>query len=133
MKFPLEDGTSAFLKGIVQSSDYRRDYQKIPDDAAEEIKRIAETYLPSSCWRPAPLLLIGANNENLNKLMRSKRLPLILCVGEFVSYRKRRNGSDKAVFLRVVWLQEEFLPYMNACNGAAFRKIEWNSYLPKTS
>jgi hypothetical protein len=134
MKFPLNDGTYAHLWRIVQTSDYRQDYLKVPTSAEDEIKRIAQTYMPASCWRPAPLILIAANNETLMELMRRKDLPAIMCVAEFYSYRKRPNSSTKpkAVYLHVVWLQEEFLPYLCPENEARFQQIDWDKYLPNT-
>ena len=65
MKYTLNDGTLCSLWGIVQTANYRRDYIQLPSDAGEEIRRIAQLHLPSSCWRSAPLLLITADGKVL--------------------------------------------------------------------
>lgn len=128
MKFSLADGTVAFLNGIVQTGKYHRDYKELPPDAVEEVKRLATLHLPESCWRAAPMLLIGVDPESLNDLMRRKRLPRVMCVAEFVSYRDPSGKLSKPVFLNIVWLQNDFLPYFSPENEAAFRQIEWDKY-----
>lgn len=132
MKFTLGDGTFAILNGIVQTRDYRRDYLEIPVDAVNEVMRIAKMHLSGECWMVAPMLFIGENNENLGEMMRRKHLPPILCIGEFLSYRKQEKRLDVATFLHVVWLQDEFLPYMSASNEMLFTKIMWDQYVRKT-
>jgi hypothetical protein len=129
MKFTLADGTYAHLRAIVQTSDYRCDYLQQPPNAAEEIKRIAKMHTPSNCWPSAPLVLLCANLELLDGPMESRKLPSILCVGHFVSYRKREGKTPKATFLYLVWMQNEFLPYLNPENESLFRNIDWNKYI----
>jgi hypothetical protein len=131
MKFTLNDGTHVHLWGIVQTANYRRDYIGMPADAEEEIKRIAQLHLPPNCWRSAPLILITADQKKLNELMQSKKLPTIMCVGQFLTYRKRDDAKPKPIYFYVIWLQEEFAPHMSEENEMIFRQINWDNYLPK--
>ena len=127
MKITLADNTYAHLWGIVQSCDYRRDYLKLPPNAGEEIKRIAQTFQPLT-WRSAPLVLLAAENNALNELMRRKKLPPVMCLGEFVSYRKHDDERTNPLFLHVIWLQEDFAPHMSPENEALFRLIKWDNF-----
>jgi hypothetical protein len=127
MKYLLSDGKYAHLKSIVQTSAHLRDYLDLPKDAVEEIKHIAHAHLPSNCWRKAPLVLLGYESNDLNELMRNKKLPPILCIGEFVSYRMHDEQSANASFLYVVWLQDEFAPHMSDGNQTLFKRLDWES------
>lgn len=122
MKFPLNDGTTAHLHGIVQSSVHLRDYLEQPKDAEAELKRIALTLLPPVAWRRAPMVLLHGGEVSLAELIRSKNLPMLMCVGEFVSYRGNRH---KGMTLYVVWLQEDFAPHMNPSVQQIFAGIKW--------
>jgi hypothetical protein len=125
MKFSLKDGTYAHLQGIVQTRAHLIDYQKQPSDAEAELKRIAVALLPPSEWRKAPMILVHSKSSSLADLMRQKKLPLTMCVGEFTSYRPRKDRPPKAVFLYVVWLQEDFSPHMDPDVQRLFADIEW--------
>ncbi len=124
MKWPLNDGGFAHLKAILQTDNYRRPYLEMPPNAVEEILRIAKLHMPST-WPKARMVFVGVKNEALNELFWQKKLPPVLCLGEFVSYRDRADGSKKAIFLHIVWIQNDFLPYLNAENEAAFRQVNW--------
>jgi hypothetical protein len=128
LKYSLNDGTFAHLHSIIQTSDYRRDYLQQPPNAVDEILRIAKMHLSPNCWRPAPLLMINADPDRIGELMRQRKLPPVMCVGEFVSYRKRSGKSDKAVFLHIVWLQEDLVPHISPNNEAALSQIDWEKY-----
>ena len=132
MKFRLSDDTYAHLWGIVQTASYRQDYKELPTDAKQDVKRIAQMYMASSCWRRAPLILLTADEETLTNLMRRKQLPTVMCIGEFFSYRRHPDGQTKpkAIYLHLIWLQEEFLPYLSPENEALFQRIDWDRYLP---
>jgi hypothetical protein len=127
MKYLLNDGKYAHLKSIIQTSEHLRDYLDLPKDSVEEIKRIAQAHLTPNCWRKAPLVFIGYESEDLKELMRTKKLPPILCIGEFVSYRMRDEQSANASFLYVVWLQDEFEPHMSDGNQELFKRLDWES------
>jgi hypothetical protein len=126
VKFPLADGTFAHLHAIVQTENYRRPYLEPPGDVLAEIERLARFNIPAS-WPTAPLLVIGLQHERLDELLLRGKSPRVLCVGEFVSYRKRGDENLKAVFLHVVWLQEELSPHMSEANQAAFRSIDFEA------
>ncbi len=128
LKYLLKDGTFAHLHSIIQTSDYRRDYLKQPPNAVDEIMRIAQKHLAPDCWRTAPLLMLNADLDRLGELMRQRKLPAVMCVGEFLSYRKRDGESNKPVFLHIVWLQNDLVPHMSPENEEALTKIDWDRF-----
>jgi hypothetical protein len=123
--FELADGTFALMHALVQTANYRRGYLQEPSDAEEEIRRIAKLQL-SSDWRSAPLLLLSPGNVALDALMKTKQLPSVLCVGEFVSYRGGNATTGKPVYRYIAWLQEAFEPQMDARNRQLLRELDWN-------
>jgi hypothetical protein len=122
MKFPLNDGTVAHLHGIVQASAHLRDYLEQQSDAEDELRRIALSLIPPDAWVRAPMVLLHPDPASLADLMRRKKLPRLMCVGQFVSYRTDRQ---KAMFLYVVWLQEDFMPHIHPDVQRLFADIKW--------
>jgi hypothetical protein len=57
-------------------------------------------------------------------------LPAIMCIGDFICYRQRADGSGGPVVLYVVWLQDTFLPYLSVENEAALKAVDWNDFAP---
>lgn len=125
MKYFLNDGSVAHLVAIIQNRNYQIGYRQTPSNAAEEILRIARGHVPKDYWGEAPFLLIGHEPESLNSLLRSRKLPGVLCVGLFYSIRGGVGKEGTAIYLCLVWLQEDLLPYMSPENQSAFEKIEW--------
>ena len=124
MKFSLNDGTFAQLEGIVQTRAHLRDYREQPPDAEAELKRIAVCLLPRSEWREAPMILLHSKSTSLTDLMRHKKLPPTMCIGEFYSYRPRKT-KPKAVYLYIIWLQDDFAPHMHPDAQRLFAYINW--------
>jgi hypothetical protein len=125
MKYLLEDDSVAHLVSITQNRNYLPGYRELPPDGIIEIIRLAGMNIPKDSWRPAPMLFIGMTPEVATDLLRSKKLPEVLCVGLFYSIRGGTGQKGKASYLYVVWLQEEFLPHISAANQAAFARIKW--------
>jgi hypothetical protein len=125
MKFVLNDGSVAHLVSVVQNRNYQVGYREIPSDATEEILRIATSQIPKDSWRSAPFVLIGQERENLNTLLRSKKLPSVLCVGLFYSIRGGSGSQGKPSYVYVAWLQDELVPHMDASNQAALAAMKW--------
>lgn len=126
MIFQLNDGTTAILKAIVQTANYRRGYETIPSDPIAEIERIAQLHTPADCWAPAKMIVIGMQPGALSRAMNNSSLPPVLCIGEFVSYRK--IASDfKAKFLKIVWMQKDMETKMDNSNLIEFSKINWDA------
>jgi len=113
------------MVAIIQNRDYRSGYREVPSDATDEILRIANEHIPKSRWRPAPLVIIGVKSDELNALLRTRKLPAVLNVGLFYSIHDEHGKGNHASYLTVVWLQDDFLPYMSASNLAAFGEVEW--------
>lgn len=131
-RFELADGSHALMHAIVQTANYRRGYLEWPTDAEEEIERIAKLQL-SPEWRAAPIVLLSPGKAALDEMMKTKNLPTVLCVGEFVSYRGGDSGLGKPLFRYVAWLQEEIEPYMDARNRELFFHLDWDHADEKTA
>lgn len=130
MMFALADGTKAHLWGIVQNGSYGRPYLEPPKDAVGEMLRLATLHLSPKCWAPAPMLFIGMEPERVDDLLRRRKLPLVMCIGQFDSMRRVPDERlPRRAFLTVVWLQEDFLPYFSPENEAAFARIEFDKYI----
>ncbi len=76
------------------------------------------------------MVLIGVDPADIDEQMRARKLPRVMCVAEFISYRQREQGVLKPQWLYVVWLQEEMQPYFSASNHQAFRQIDWDNHCP---
>ncbi len=126
MNIKMNDGNLAHLNGIVQTRDYRNDYVTWPPSAVDEILRIARLLLPAPFWKAAPFLLIGVDLTRVDAQMRAKKLPEVLCVGEFISYRAGTSGVLRPKWLHVVWLQDEMQPHLSESNAESFRHIDWD-------
>ena len=124
MKINLRDGAAAHLVAVIQNRNYQMGYREPPSDAVGEILRIAKTNLPEG-WRRAPLVLIGYERGELNELLKSKKIPPVLCVGLFYSIRGGTGKEGRASYLYVVWLQSELAPHISGENQAAFAEINW--------
>ncbi len=126
MKWELNCGGFAHLNAIIQTRNYRRRYSEVPADAVTEVQRIAGMHIPPT-WPRARMVFVGPGEDVLAGQMKQDKLPPILCVGDFVSYRSLRDGSEKAIFRHVVWIQDDFQPYFTPENEAAFQAIDWEA------
>ena len=125
--FRLDDGTAAHLQFFLQNRVYQIPYLTPPPDPLAELERIARQFVCNRAkW---PMLIIGLEGLPLMELLLKGHLPSVMCVGEFISMRPLLDGDMKAIFLNVVWLQENMTPHMSAENEQCFRKIDWTPFL----
>jgi hypothetical protein len=126
LRYMLSDGSHALLHAIVQTANYRREYLQTPTDAEEEIKRLAKLQL-SAEWRSAPLILLSPGKAILAEQIRTRSLPTVMCVGEFLSYRGDPGPRSRPIYKYIAWLQDEMEPHMDATNREHFSKLDWDS------